>query len=60
MAMMCQMISSARDGQVMTAKGVEFGVNRPITISLPDCYFDVMSLMAQLEGKEIELATERL
>lgn len=37
------------------------GQNRPITISLPDCYFDVLETMANLQGRDVqELATERL
>jgi hypothetical protein len=45
----------------MAAKVVEYGANRPIAISLPDCYWDVLFAMAELEGREVEdLATERL
>jgi hypothetical protein len=33
----------------------------PPLISLPDCYWDVLFAMAQMEGREVEeLATERL
>jgi hypothetical protein len=44
---------------------VEWGSNKPRTISLPDCYWDVLYAMANLQGKEghqeiEEYATERL
>jgi hypothetical protein len=45
----------------MAAKVVEYGANKPLRISLPDCYWDVLFAMAQMEGREVEdLATERL
>jgi hypothetical protein len=45
----------------MAAKVVEYGANKPLRISLPDCYWDVLFAMAELEGREVEdLATERL
>ena len=45
----------------MTTKTLELGVNHPITISLPDRYWDILSTMAELQGRTVEdLATERL
>ena len=45
----------------MAIKAVQYGVNKPLRISLPDCYWDVLFAMAELEGREVEdLATERL
>jgi hypothetical protein len=45
----------------MTAKARKYGANTPLRISLPDCYWDVLFAMAELEGRTIEeLATERL
>jgi hypothetical protein len=45
----------------MTAKVVEYGVNRPITIQLPDCYWNILFAMAEMEGRTVEdLAEERL
>jgi hypothetical protein len=45
----------------MAAKVVEYGANKPLRISLPDCYWDVLFAMAELEGRTVEeLATERL
>ena len=42
-------------------KIVEYGVNRPITIKLPDKYWDVLFCMAEMQGRTVEdLATERL
>ena len=38
-----------------------YGVNKPLRISLPDCYWDVLFAMAALEGRQVEeLAIERL
>jgi hypothetical protein len=45
----------------MAAKVVEYGANKPLRISLPDCYWDVLFAMAELEGRTVEeLAIERL
>ena len=45
----------------MATKVMEYGANKPLRISLPDCYWDVLFAMAALEGREVEdLATERL
>lgn len=42
-------------------KAIVWGENRPITIKLPDKYWDVLFAMAQLEGREVkDLTTERL
>jgi hypothetical protein len=38
----------------MTAKVVEYGVNRPITISLPDKYWEVLFAMSQMAGETPE------
>jgi hypothetical protein len=48
-----------------TQKVVEWAMNKPLTISLPNCYWDVLYSMAHLQGKEThqeieEYATERL
>jgi hypothetical protein len=46
---------------IMAAKVIEYGANKPLSISLPDCYWDVLFAMAQMEGREVkDLATERL
>jgi hypothetical protein len=45
----------------MTTKTIHYGANRPLRISLPDCYWDVLFAMAELEGRTVEAwATERL
>ena len=45
----------------MAAKVMKYGANKPLYISLPDCYWDVLFAMAELEGRTVEdLATERL
>jgi hypothetical protein len=38
----------------MASKVVQHGANKPLRISLPDCYWDVLFAMAQLEGREVE------
>jgi hypothetical protein len=38
----------------MAAKVVEYGANKPLRISLPDCYWDVLFAMAELEGRTVE------
>ena len=38
----------------MAAKVIEYGANKPLRISLPDKYWDVLFAMAQMEGREIE------
>jgi hypothetical protein len=43
------------------AETKEVGANKPLKISLPDCYFDILESMAHLQGRDIEdLAKERL
>lgn len=45
----------------MASKAVQYGANKPLRISLPDCYWDVLFAMAELEGRTVEeLAIERL
>ena len=45
----------------MVSKVLQYGVNRTLRISLPDCYWDVLFAMAHIEGREVEdLAIERL
>ena len=45
----------------MATRVIEYGANRPVRIPLPDCYWDVLFAMAELEGRTVEaLATERL
>ena len=45
----------------MATKTIQFGANKPLHISLPDCYWDVLFAMAELEGRDVkDLATERL
>jgi hypothetical protein len=45
----------------MATKTIQYGANKPLRISLPDCYWDVLFAMAQLEGRTVEdLAAERL
>jgi len=42
-------------------KTTVYGANKPLRISLPDCYWDVLFAMAALEGRQVEeLAIERL
>ena len=42
-------------------KTTVYGANRPLRISLPECYWDVLFAMAELEGRTVEeLAIERL
>lgn len=37
------------------------GVHKPLSISLPPVYFDILETMAHLQGREVEdLAQERL
>jgi hypothetical protein len=46
---------------IMATKTIQYGANKPLRISLPDCYWDVLFAMAELEGRTVEaLATERL
>ena len=43
------------------SKLVAFGAYKPLSISLPPVYFDILETMANLAGKDInELATRRL
>ena len=45
----------------MTSKAVQYGANKPLRISLPDCYWEILFAMAELEGRTVEeLAIERL
>ena len=45
----------------MATRVIEYGANKPLRIPLPDCYWDVLFAMAELEGRTVEaLATERL
>jgi hypothetical protein len=45
----------------MAAKVIEYGASKPLKISLPDCYFDILESMAHLQGRDIEdLAKERI
>jgi hypothetical protein len=45
----------------MATKTIQYGANKPLRISLPDCYWDVLFAMVELEGRTVEeLATERL
>ncbi|MEO9294509.1 MAG: hypothetical protein ABI347_02800 [Nitrososphaera sp.] len=42
-------------------KAMQFGANKPLSISLPPIYFDILETMANLAGRDInELATKRL
>ena len=43
------------------AKVVQRGVNKPLSISLPPVYFDILESMAPLAGRDInELIAKRL
>lgn len=43
------------------SKTITYGANKPITISLPDKYWDVLFAMAEMRGRTVEdVATERL
>lgn len=45
----------------MKQKTMEWGMNRPISIQLPQKYWDVLFCMAEMSGRTVEdLATERL
>ena len=47
--------------RIMATKTIQYRANKPLRISLPDCYWDALFAMAQLEGRTVEeLATERL
>jgi hypothetical protein len=42
-------------------KVMQWGMNRPITISLPDKYWDILFAMAEMQSRTVEdLAIERL
>ena len=50
-----------KERAIMATKIIQFGANKPLRISLPDCYSDVLFAMAALEGRTVEeLAIERL
>jgi hypothetical protein len=46
---------------VLAQETIESGVNRPLTINLPDKYWDILFTMSHLQGRTVEdLALERL
>ena len=50
-----------RTSKLSNQKTTVYGANKPLRISLPDCYWDVLFAMAALEGRQVEeLAIERL
>ena len=45
----------------MATKTVQFGANKPLHISLPGCYWEVLFAMAALEGRDVkDSAAEKL
>ena len=50
-----------RTSKLTNQKTAVYGANKPLCISLPDCYWHVLFAQAHIEGREAEeLATERL
>jgi hypothetical protein len=49
------------DRRMTKQKTITFGLNKPIRISLPDKYWDILFAMAEMQSRTVEdLATERL
>lgn len=38
-------------------KTIQLGMNKPIKIQLPDCYFHILLNMANLEGRDFDIDT---
>jgi hypothetical protein len=43
-----------RSSKLSNQKTTVYGANKPLRISLPDCYWDVLFAMAELEGRTVE------